>query len=204
MFMSQAVVSAHHPVPRGPAIWLSEPLSHVSMPFTRARKRPWFGEAARGWSRPCKGQVVEELSAGTEAGHMVTIRIKVRDPGDQVKAWRSLLGNRLDLGLIFGFIANIQGDLGSLTFLKCKIKGTGLVYQEADRTLFLCLPLPCLHVLSELLVLYGIHSDITSTEERKESHSPHTRLRLEETRNWVPRMPQFLLLQGGGFTFTMP
>lgn len=67
---------------------------------------------------------------------MVTTRIKVRDPRDQERAWRSLLGNRLDLGLISVFIANIQGDLGSLTFLKCKIEGTGLVYQEADGTLF--------------------------------------------------------------------
>ena len=35
-----------------------------------------------------------------------------------------------------------------------------------------------------------------STEERKESHSPHTRSGLEEKRNWVPRMPQFLLQPG--------
>lgn len=156
------------------------------------------------WTLICYGQAVDGLSTGTEAGHMVTTRIKVRNPRDQERAWRSLLGNKLDLGLISVFIANIQGDLGSLTFLKCKIEGTGFVYQEADGTLFFCLPLPCPHVLSDSLVLYGIHSDIMSTEERTESSSPHTRLGLEEKRNWVPRMPQFLLVQGGGFTFTMP
>lgn len=46
------------------------------------------------------------------------------------------LGYKLDLGPISGFIPNIQGDLGSLTFLKCKIEGTGLVYRAADGILF--------------------------------------------------------------------
>lgn len=47
---------------------------------------------------------------------MVTTRIKVRDPVGQERAWRSLLGNGLDLGLISDFIANIQGDFWFIHF----------------------------------------------------------------------------------------
>lgn len=71
---------------------------------------------------------------------MVTTQIREGTQGGQniveEGAWRSLSWVEGGLRPTSGFSPNIQDDLGSLTFLKCKIEGTGLVYQAADRTLF--------------------------------------------------------------------